>query len=151
MKKLLFSACVTGIVCAFFLSVAITIALLLIALGAVAIFSPLIVSTCRFNTLFYMGEMEEDIVCILDRAKKSLRSEGWLTFDQIFSLAETLNPNKYLPKNGYYIALSNLLNRKMVEAGSKNGEHFYRLIVECIPEKGKTEKYLSLNEVPCAA
>lgn len=144
MKRFLFFACMAGIVCAFCLSMAFTIALVLIVFGAVAIFSPLIISTYRFNPqLLYMGDMEKDIIYILDRSEKSQGNKEWLSFDQIFSLAEALKPNKDLPRNGYYVALSNLVNKKMVEVGSKNGEHRYRLTVECIPK--------DCRELPCAA
>lgn len=150
MKRLLFFALTTGIFWAFYLYTVATIALVLIVFGAAAIFSPLIISTCRFNSpILYIGDMEEDIIYILDREKKSLRREGWLTFDQIFNLVEALDMDKDLTRNGYYIALSNLINRKMVEADSKNGEHVYRLIVECIPEEG-IGVVCHCRQLPCA-
>ena len=115
---------------------------MLIVFGAVAIFSPLIISAHFLNSpILHIEEVEYDIIHILDKSKKLLRGEGWLTFDEIFSLAEALDMDKDLMRNGYYIALSNLINRKMVETGSKNGEHVYRLIVECN----------SVGELPCVA
>ncbi|KKP68337.1 MAG: hypothetical protein UR66_C0006G0038 [Candidatus Moranbacteria bacterium GW2011_GWE1_35_17] len=142
MKRLLFFAGVAGIFLAFYLYAVFAIALMLIVFGAVAIFSPLIISAHFLNSpILHIEEVEYDIIHILDKSKKLLRGEGWLTFDEIFSLAEALDMDKDLMRNGYYIALSNLINRKMVETGSKNGEHVYRLIVECN----------SVGELPCVA
>lgn len=154
MKRFIIIACIVGGIFAFRrfpeMFGALILASVFIVAGAMIIFAPIF----AFNStpIFCIEKIEDDIIHILDKAKKSLNREEWLTFDQIFSLAEASDiMNRDSMRNGYYIALNNLIRRSMVVVGSKDGKHRYRLIVEIDPEKGKEAKDPVGNEILCAA
>lgn len=150
MKRLLFFALTTGIFWAFYLYTVATIALVLIVFGAAAIFSPLIISTCRFNSpILYIGDMEENIIYALNREKKISKNEGWLTLDQILLSINVEDMNDDLTRRGYQIALCNLDIGKIIEIKQGNTEPVYRLIVECVPKEGMGAGF-HCRQLPCA-